>query len=276
MKNPIGVMQGRLLPKYQGCYQAHPVGYWQDEFPLAAEIGLDCIEFIFDYNLAEQNPLLDYSGRQQIKKLSKQTGVKVHSVCADYFMEAPIHGDNHELTQISLNTMRRLFEASSDIEIRDVVVPCVDHSSIQDPVARSRFKEKLSDIIPLAEELGVNLSLETDLNPKDFKDLLEQFDSPQITVNYDIGNSASFGYDSEEELLAYGHRISDIHIKDRVLGGGSVQLGKGDADLPKFFSLLSAFSYQGPFIMQAYRDNDGVDIFNKQFSWVKPILEEHE
>lgn len=43
VKNNIGVMQGRLLPKYQGRYQAHPVGYWQDEFEIANEIGLDCI-----------------------------------------------------------------------------------------------------------------------------------------------------------------------------------------------------------------------------------------
>ena len=59
MKNSIGVMQGRLLPKYKGRYQAHPVGYWQDEFPLAEALGLDCIEFILDYNPANENPLLD-------------------------------------------------------------------------------------------------------------------------------------------------------------------------------------------------------------------------
>ena len=49
-KNKLGVMQGRLLPKYKGRYQAHPVGYWQDEFPIAAGLKLDLIEFIFDYN----------------------------------------------------------------------------------------------------------------------------------------------------------------------------------------------------------------------------------
>ena len=65
MKNQIGVMQGRLLPKYKGRYQAHPVGYWQDEFPKAAELGLDCIEFILDYNDAEQNPLDDSGGVQR-------------------------------------------------------------------------------------------------------------------------------------------------------------------------------------------------------------------
>jgi hypothetical protein len=46
MRNKVGVMQGRLLLKYQGRYQAHPKDYWQEEFKSAKEIGLNCIEFI--------------------------------------------------------------------------------------------------------------------------------------------------------------------------------------------------------------------------------------
>ena len=45
----VGIMQGRLLPKYQGRYQAHPKGYWQEEFDLASEAGLDLTEFIIDF-----------------------------------------------------------------------------------------------------------------------------------------------------------------------------------------------------------------------------------
>ena len=77
MNNPLGVMQGRLLPKYQGRYQAHPVGYWADEFPRAAALGLDCIEFILDHNDAERNPLLSATGREAIRCVSAKTGVRV-------------------------------------------------------------------------------------------------------------------------------------------------------------------------------------------------------
>ena len=106
MKNPLGVMQGRLLPKYHGRYQAHPVGYWQDEFAEAAKAGLDCIEFILDYNQVEENPFFSHSGRQQIRKLRESTGVQVYSVCADYFMEAPLHGADLDQAQASLNIMK--------------------------------------------------------------------------------------------------------------------------------------------------------------------------
>ena len=98
-----------------------------------------------------------------------------------------------------------------------------------------------------------------------------------ITVNYDIGNSAALGYNPIEELGVYGDRISDIHIKDRTLGGGPIVLGDGDADFDSFFNALSRIDYHGPFIMQAFRDDEGVEIFKSQLSWIKkyfPDLEE--
>ncbi len=91
MKNKIGVMQGRLLPKYQGRYQAHPVGYWQKEFGVAKKAGLDCIEFILDYNESKQNPLLKKGGAEEILKVCESTHVSVDTICADYFIEAPLH-----------------------------------------------------------------------------------------------------------------------------------------------------------------------------------------
>ena len=89
-----------------------------------------------------------------------------------------------------------------------------------------------------------------------------------MTVNYDIGNSASLGYNPAEELSAYGERISDIHIKDRTLGGGPVILGTGNADIPGFFTLLERFNYDGPYIMQVYRDDEGYSIFKEQLDWL--------
>ena len=41
----------------------------------------------------------------------------------------------------------------------------------------------------------------------------------------------------------------------------------------KFFTKLKEFNYRGAFIMQAYRDDEGVKLFKKQLAWVKPYLE---
>ena len=265
----IGIMQGRLLPKYKGRYQAHPLGYWQEEFVLASEIGFNYIEFILDYNDAKLNPLISPDGVKEIISQVAKTNVGVRSVCADYFMEAPLHHADTAIADESMKVLKLLMHNSKEIGIMDIVIPCVDQSSLTDEAAKQRFVARLVPMQDLAEKLAINLSLETDLGPEPFGALLKEFTSTRITVNYDTGNSASLGYDPIEEFESYGSRISDIHIKDRKRNSGSVLLGTGDADFNAFFKALGTIGYDGPFIMQAYRDDEGVVISKQQLNWLK-------
>ena len=265
-------MQGRLVPKYQGRYQAFPIGMWQDEFRVAKECGLDLIEFILDFNDAEKSPLLKLGGIDEIIGVSKDTDVSVKTICADYFMEAPLHSNDDKVAAESFKVLEKLLEAAVVLKITDIVIPCVDQSSLKSKKSVDKFVEKMAKIIPRIEKENINLSLETDLPPKPFIELLDRLNSKNITVNYDIGNSAALGFDSDEELETYGDRITDIHIKDRVLNGGPITLGEGNADFEKFFKKLKECDYQGPLIMQAYRDDEGVEIFKKQLDWIKKYL----
>jgi L-ribulose-5-phosphate 3-epimerase len=274
MNSQIGVMQGRLVPKFQGRYQAFPVGMWQDEFKVAKECDLDLIEFILDFNEAEENPLLRLGGVDEIVRVVKDTGVSVKTICADYFMEAPLHSSDDKVVEESFKILVRLLEAAKVLKITNIVIPCVDQSSLKTKDAVNKFIKQIARITPIIEKENINLSLETDLAPKPFIELLDKLNSKNITVNYDIGNSAALGFDSDEELTAYGDRITDIHIKDRVLAGGPVTLGEGNANFVKFFSKLEEFDYQGPLIMQAYRDDEGVEIFKQQLEWIKQFFNE--
>ena len=267
-------MQGRLLPKYRGRYQAFPIGYWEDEFPLAKELGLDLIEFIFDFNQAEANPLLSTEGIQKIKALVKETGVGVDTICADYFMRAPLHSRDISISGMSINILFELIKSASNLGVKDIVIPCVDQSSLKTPSSLGRLVDILEEAAPAIERADINLCLETDLPPEKFLYLLNQFTSSRITVNYDIGNSASLGYDCEEEIKTYGHIITDVHIKDRELSGGPVFLGMGNARIKKVLELLDNMNYTGPLIMQAFRDDDGLELFKKQLNYVKAFLYE--
>jgi L-ribulose-5-phosphate 3-epimerase UlaE len=272
VKNKIGVIQGRLVPKYQGRYQAFPIGTWKDEFLIAKECGLDLIEFILDFNDAKVNPLLKEGGIDEIKLVMKNTGVSVKTICADYFMEAPLHSNNKKVAEKSLDILEQLLDAANRLQVTDIVIPCVDHSSLKTKKDSDRFISQIIKFIPKIENMGINLALETDLAPKPFFELLDRLNSKNITVNYDIGNSASLGFDPIEELNVYGDKISDIHIKDRVLKGGPVILGEGNANFEKFFDKLKEFDYKGPIIMQAYRDDEGVGVFKKQLNWIMKFI----
>jgi L-ribulose-5-phosphate 3-epimerase len=265
----FGIMQGRLLPKFQNRYQAHPLGYWKDEFIIAKEIGLSYIEFILDHNDYEENPLMSDSGIKQIQNTIKKTGLGVRSICADIFMEAPLHSENNSISSTSKEILLKLIVNASKLGVTDIVIPCVDQSTLKGENDQNRLIKNLAESIKLANKLKINLALETDLAPLPFLELLNKFESDIVKVNYDIGNSASLGFDIYEEFKLYGNRISDIHIKDRELGGGSVKLGAGNANFKSFFEVFSKIDFKGPIVMQVYRDDEGIEIFKKQFDWFK-------
>ena len=263
MKN-IGVMQGRLLPKYMGKYQAHPAGYWKKEYSIAKKLGLDSIEFIFDYLKYDKNPLYTKKGIDEIQEISNSTGIKTKSVCADYFMESPLFHYDENIRKENENVLKNLIFNCSLLGVTDIVIPCVDNSSIKSGEQKKIFIETVKKHLPDLEKYNINFSLETDLPPYEFAELLSKFTSKNVTVNYDIGNSASLGYSFIEELNCYGKKITNVHIKDRVLNGPSVVLGEGDAHIAEVFSEMSK--------MQAYRDEEGIAIFKKQLSYVNKIL----
>ena len=263
----LGVMQGRLLPKYKGRYQALPVGYWQNEFDIAASLNLNLIEFIFDYDECNSNPLFSRAGLQEISQKIKSSGVSVKSVCADYFMEAPLHDNDPIISNHSISIFEKLIENSSIIGISDVVLPCVDQSSIADEKCQDRLIGILKEFEFLLKKRNIRVSLEADLAPTSFANLLDRIASNYVWVNYDTGNSASLGFDPDEEFIAYGSRISDVHIKDRTIGGGPVMLGLGDAKLSRIKALLEEYNYPGPVIFQAYRDDEGLGVFKKQLDY---------
>ncbi|MDQ7060110.1 MAG: sugar phosphate isomerase/epimerase family protein [Sulfurimonas sp.] len=237
-----------ITPKYKGRYQAHPIGYWQAEFNIAKEFGFSYIEFILDYNDYEKNPLMSKKGIQEIHALIALTGVKVKSICADYFMEAPLHSVHQKKSE---KVLKKLLQNAKQLNVVDIVIPCVDQSTLKNKKEYNMLVASVKRALPLAQKYGININFETDLNPQNFKKLLEKFDSKHIKVNYDIGNSAALGYDPKEEFKAYGEYISDVHIKDRVLDGGSVKLGTGNAAFTKVFKLLKKYNFRGNINMQA-------------------------
>ena len=70
---------------------------------------------------------------------------------------------------------------------------------------------------------------ESDYTPIKLKNFIDQLSPESFGINYDIGNSASMGFDPIEEIETYGQRILNVHIKDRLFNGATVPLGSGDA-----------------------------------------------
>ncbi|MFH1857765.1 MAG: sugar phosphate isomerase/epimerase, partial [Candidatus Omnitrophota bacterium] len=57
MKPLIGIIQGRLSPPVKGRIQAFPKDTWEKEFSLSQICGFDAIEWIFECEAYQKNPI---------------------------------------------------------------------------------------------------------------------------------------------------------------------------------------------------------------------------
>ena len=153
--------------------------------------------------------------------------------------------------------------------ITDIVLPCVDESRLTSQHDWHILAARLQPAVALCESLNVNLALETDLCSADFAALLDIFGSPRVTVNYDVGNSASLGFDPTEEWRTYGSKVSSVHIKDRVLHGASVPLGSGSARFEAFFRTAHGMGFRGLFVLQAARDGNEIEAVRRYKGFVQ-------
>jgi L-ribulose-5-phosphate 3-epimerase len=267
----IGIMQGRLSPRIDGKIQAYPAKTWQKEFEIAKEIGYSAIEWIVEKPL-EINALMSKSGMQEIKEIILKTGVRVDYVCADIFMQQPLVRMSEKIKEENKKILEQILINSKEIGAIGVEIPFVDASSIK---TESEIEELISvtqDAFKLTGEIGIDVSLETDLNAKEFKKLLEKINLDHVKANYDIGNSASLGYEPLEELENYGQKILNVHVKDRKLGGTTVPLGTGNADIRCVFEKLDEIGYTGGITMQAARGEDDVETAREQLMYTLEIM----
>lgn len=259
MKQQIGMMQGRLTqPKGRGI-QFFPFENWEEEFRIARKLGLNEIEFIFDFEDYKQNPLWTIDGVNRIKEIRTETGIQINAVCFDYFMRrAFFKEDVQQVKRIEENTqiIKTILESMKQLQIKLLEIPLVDDSSLKSDKEKATFREWLLKIIDYADET-INIALETDLSPKDFKEYLNLFNHPRVGANYDSGNSSGIGYDLYEEVTTLGDYIFNIHIKDRIYQGTTVSLGTGSADFDRLFKGLSEIKYKHNFILQAARGVEG-------------------
>ena len=254
----IGFMQGRLSDLINNKIQSFPIYTWQKEFKWANQLNIRKMEWTIDYENIMLNPLMTELGRERINILKTKYKIEIPSITCDCFMQNPFwknfnNGENKKL----LDLFFKLIEACQKIDCKILVIPLVDNGSLETKIQEKYLITFLKDNIEFLKNHNVKIAFEIDFEPSKVSLFINQLDEEIFGINYDIGNSASLGYLPNEEILAYGNRIINIHIKDRILGGSTVPLGEGDADIPLVLSLVHEINYNGNFIFQTARSSKG-------------------
>jgi L-ribulose-5-phosphate 3-epimerase len=271
-------MQGRLVPPDDRRFQSFPRERWRDEFPNAVAAGVDYIEWIVDAHGADTNPIFSGDGLSEFDALKREYEIATPAICADWFMDYPFLRCSPAERAVRELFLHRLLPIARKIGADHVVLPFVDISRIETEEDKRIVVEVITTAAPIAQSVGVELHLETDLGPGDFAALLSCIPHPYVKANFDSGNSSGLGYVASEEFAAYGDRIGSVHIKDRrsKFAGGiaTMPLGEGSADFADVFLSMKRIDYNRGLTLQVARGEDGDEVswIRQQLAFVKSFL----
>jgi|TARA_R110000796_G_scaffold251407_2_gene382699 L-ribulose-5-phosphate 3-epimerase len=236
----LGLIQGRLSEPKEG-FQDTPKE-WKREFTILDEINLNHIEWIITKKSCRTNPFFT----------DDLSGFSINSVCADNLVDSRI-GERDYASPI----LNRICEAAIKNNVKNITIPLLEDSSIEDDKKRNNFAKILKDFCQRYPNL--NFSLEAELSCDKLKDLLSV--SNNVFVTYDTGNMTSCGFDHKNYIREISSRISNVHLKDRLKTGVTVVPLTGDTNFSLIFKTLKENSYTGVYTLQTARQETG---FEKQ------------
>lgn len=256
----IGFMQGRLCERVDEKIQAFPWGDWENEFPAAASIDLNLMEWTLDQERLYENPLMTVEGQKKIRALSNLHGLTIPSITGDCFMQEPFWKVDAQARASLQADFLAICRACATVGIRMIVVPLVDNGRLETVEQEDRLVGFLLEQQPFLAKHQLQVLFESDFTPHELARFITKLPTEQFGINYDIGNSAALGFNPTEEFSVYGSRVLNVHVKDRVVGGPTVPLTTGSANFDAVFVALAQQSYRGRFIMQTARADNGMHV----------------
>ncbi|HID20749.1 MAG TPA: sugar phosphate isomerase/epimerase [Methanophagales archaeon] len=235
-----------------------PVWYGNRPFTRTVEelykLDLDYLEFSLDYPLPD---CMGKTGREELKELLKEFGMKIafHSP-----LDISVAHPRGELADASMAILRRCMDFSADFMPLSLYYnfhlhPRVSTYTLEDVREELKIKglRRCEAITRMASEFGILTSVENDLVPFEWSDLiLEALSAPDLYLTFDIGHAimAEMHHSKMQNgsYLDYiarwiekcGPKIQVVHLHDCALTEKQdhLSIGAGELDFDAVFDLL--------------------------------------
>lgn len=222
-----------------------------EKFQLVKELGYDGIE------LDSPNGL----DRQEVLDARDQTELPIHGVVDSVHWGKPF---SHPDAKVRAEGVRALETALHDCKAYGgssvLVVPAVVSKSVSYREAWVRSRAEIARMVPLAEELGLNIAFENVwnnflLSPLEAAQYIDSFASPHVGAYLDVGNLVRYAW-PEQWVEALGPRVMKIDVKgysrkkqndEGLWKGFQVEIGDDDCDWPAVMRALDKIGFNGWF-----------------------------
>lgn len=202
---------------------------------VAKQLGLDGVQASMGGPEGNSLQFCNPELQKAYQAATRDTGLEVASLAIDAMWQGPLKSDPRAAVWLadSIDVCKTLGMAVS-------MICCFDVDPSDDAAGTDRFVERVKEIAPKAEKLGVIIGLENWLSAEDNMRIIERIGSPAVQVYYDVGNSTDKGRDVVKEIRTLGKLICELHFKD-----GKHLLGQGRIDFKKVREAIDDVGYRG-------------------------------
>ena len=140
----------------------------------------------------------------------------------------------------------------------------------------NKFREEVKKSINVIDEFGIKILIENhqDITLKDIFDLVDEFGTERIGVNWDTGNSFPTGETIESFLEKSINLIGNVHLKDYRIQSTSngyimhrCALGEGVVDFKYLLKTLNKYNNKIPLTIELGAMNGREAMINNELYW---------
>ena len=213
------------------------------------------------------NTNLSESECSTIRQKIDDSGVFVDSIATGMSWGISPTSDDAEVRKNSIKLHQDAIRVASHLDCKALLfVPGVVKSPISPEIVRydralNRLREAINQMLPIAEELDVDLCMENVWNgffysPIELRDFVDSFESDKLGVYLDIGNLIGYQQYPPHWIELLNSRIKRVQIKDfqeNFDWTGSFSfcdLGAGDVPWKETVSALKSIQYKSTIIAE--------------------------
>jgi len=241
----------------------------------AAALGAEGVEVFY----RQANSLEQPGHAKYLKELSGKHGVAIPSLCLGFLAQQPSLIGPAEIVATAQVLIRRGLSVAAEIGAAVILVPCLGKNAIELEDELTRTADALEELVDEAEDAGVIVGIESNLNFDQQRFLLSCLGNPQhAKVYYDTANTLSRKLDVAIGIRDLGlEAIAQVHFKDVRLSEGEppdydVALGKGNVDFRAVAQALRAIGYDGWIILETPPVDDPLRSAAANLAFAREVL----
>jgi len=209
--------------------------------------------------------MASHMDQAEVLKARDATGLEIASVCGERHWKQTLSHPDPKVREEGLAALKQtLRDAKAYGASSILLVPGVVNNEVTYDQCWQRSIEQIRLAIPLAEELGVKISIENVWNnfittEAQAVRYLDEINSPWVGWHFDVGNIIRYG-DPIVWVTTLGKRINRVHIKeysrDRAMRSGDVWKGfnaallEGANNWPGIMKAFDEVGYQNYLITE--------------------------